>query len=166
MDARTSNRIDPATVIGWGVDANPENDPTYPMRDRSREDKGGSNWLRPPVQEPGVEILQSNEHIRRPAVVGTSTPPRGLSGAIRRLAFRWSESQWAHWLLLIFADRVNVVEGNLADLGRGRLPNHYREMGLASEWRFSRGRVLRRGVTAVVVVAAAGVLVGWLLSRD
>jgi hypothetical protein len=61
---------------------------------------------------------------------------------------------------------VNVVEGNLADLGRGRLPNHYREMGLASEWRFSRGRVLRRGVTAVVVVAAAGVLVGWLLSRD
>ena len=87
MDARTSNRIDPKTVLGWGVDANPENDPTYPMRDRSHEEKTGSNWLRPPVQNPGVEILQSNEHIRRPAVVGTSTPPRGLSGVIRRAAF-------------------------------------------------------------------------------
>jgi hypothetical protein len=165
MDARTSNRIDPATVLGWGVDANPENDPTYPMRDRSHEEKSGSNWLRPPVQNPGVEILQSNEHIRQPAVVGTSTPPSGLSGVIRRAAFKYSESQWMHWLMLIFADRVNVVEGNLSDLGHGRLPNHFREMGLASEWRSNRGRFIRRGVTAVAVVAVAAGVVGWLLSR-
>ena len=166
MDATTSNRIDPATVLGWGVDANPENDPTYPMRDRSREEKTGSKWLRPPVQQPGVEILQSNEHIRQPAVVGTSTPPRGLSGAIRRVAFRYSESQWMHWLMLIFADRVNVVEGNLSDLARGRLPNHFREMGLASEWRSDRGRFIRRGAAAVVVVAVTAGVIGWLLTRD
>jgi hypothetical protein len=166
MDASTSNRIDPATVIGWGVDANPENDPTYPMRDRSHEEKNGSKWLRPPVQQPGVEILQSNEHIRQPAVVGTSTPPSGLSGVIRRAAFRWSESAWLHWLLLIFADRVNVVEGNLSDLAHGRLPNHFREMGLASEWRADRGRFIRRGATAVVVVAVAAGVISWLLSRD
>ena len=34
-----------------------------------------------------------------------------ISGAMRRLAFRWSESHWLHWLMLMGADRVNVVEG-------------------------------------------------------
>ena len=154
-----ANTIDPASVVGWGVDNDPDNDPTYPMRDRSREDKGGMNWPRPPQQQPRVEILRSVEHNRLPAVIGTSTPPRGLSGAIRRLAFRWSESQWAHWLLLIFADRVNVVEGNLGDLFRGRLPNHYREMGLRSAWRHDRAGFVTRGVigVAVIAVVAAGV---------
>jgi hypothetical protein len=60
--------------------------------------------------------------------VGTSTPPRLLSGVIRRLAFRKSESNWLHWLLLIGADRVNTLEGVFEDIARGRLPN-YRFLG-------------------------------------
>ena len=107
--AAARERIDPKSVVGWGVDADPENDPTYPMRDRSQESKGGMDWPVPARQDARVEILQSVEHKKRPSVVGTSTPPRGLSGSIRRLAFKWSESQGAHWLMLIFADRVNVV---------------------------------------------------------
>ena len=43
-------RIDPAGVIGWGVDADPENDPTYPMRDASQDDQRGMTWHRPPLQ--------------------------------------------------------------------------------------------------------------------
>lgn len=161
-----ADRIDPQTVVGWGVDADPDNDPTYPMRDRSHEHKGGMNWTRPPLQHPDVEILQSIEHRRLPASVGTSTPPRGLSGAVRRIAFRYSESQWLHWLMLITADRIGIVEGNLGDLARGRLPNHFREMGLRSEWKYNRGRFIRRGVTGVVVIAAAVGVVAWLLSRN
>jgi hypothetical protein len=38
---------------------------------------------RPPQQESDVEILQSIEHIRTPAVFGTSTPPSGVSGMVR-----------------------------------------------------------------------------------
>ncbi len=163
MDHRVN---DPAQITGWGVDADPDNDPTYPMRDRSHEDKGGMNWTRPPLQHPDVEILQSIEHKRLPASVGTSTPPRGLSGAIRRAAFKYSESQWAHWLMLIFADRVNVVEGNLRDLTRGRLPNHWREMGLSASWKHDKQRVLVRGAIGLVIVGAVVAGVAALLSQD
>jgi hypothetical protein len=165
-DVTAANAIDPSSVVGWGVDNDPDNDPTYPMRDRSREDKGGMNWPRPPQQQPQVEILRSVEHVRLPAAFGTASPPKGLSGAIRRLAFRWSESQLAHWLLLIFADRVNVVEGNIADLFRGRLPNHYREMGLGASWEHDKSRFLIRGAIGVAAVAVVAVGVTVLLTRD
>lgn len=152
-------RIDPATVVGWGVDADPENDPTWPMRDRSKDDGPGMNWARPPVQDTDVEILQSVEHKRRPASVGTSTPPRGLSGALRRQAFRLSESQWGHWLLLILADRINTVEGLFQDVRRGRMPNPLVEMGVVPQ---SRSREAAAGTAALF---ALGLVAGLLLLR-
>jgi hypothetical protein len=124
-------RIDPSTVVGWGSDADPDNDPTWPMRDRSQDDGPGMNWARPPLQVPTVEILQSVEHLRLPAAFGTSTPPRGVSGVIRRRAFKFSESQWGHWLLLMLADRVDSVEGIVDDFRRGKRPKPLVEMGVA-----------------------------------
>ena len=150
---QAANDINPAEVVGWGVDADPENDPTWPMRDRSGESKGGMDWRRPPLQEPRVEILQSIEHKRLPAVVGTSTPPSGLSGSIRRLAFRYSESQWAHWLLLLAADRINVLEGDLHDLTHGRFPNRFAEMGWGADLKYDKQAVAVRTATAVAVAA-------------
>jgi hypothetical protein len=35
------------------------------------------------------------------------------------MAFRFSESDLRHWLLLLLADRVNVVEGVAAEVNRG-----------------------------------------------
>lgn len=156
----TQAMIDPATVVGWGVDADIENDPTWPMRDRSKDNGPGLNWDRPPLQQSDVEILQSVEHERRPAAFGTSTPPRGLSGSIRRRAFAFSESQWGHWLLLMLADRVDSVEGVLGDLGCGRVPNPLVEMGMVKA---SRSRE-----SAILTVAAAGaglLAVTWLIRR-
>lgn len=143
--------IDPADVVGWGVDADIENDPTWPMRDRSRDDGPGLNWIRPPVQEPSVEILQSVEHLRQPAVVGLSTPPSGLSGSLRRVAFRFSESQWGHWLLLMLADRINSVEGVIVDVRRGRPPNPLVEMGLVKRAH------AREAAAATLIVSGAAV---------
>jgi hypothetical protein len=100
-----------------------------------------------------VEVLRSIEHNRLPAVVGTSTPPSGLSGMMRRAAFRYSESDWTHWLMLLGADRVNVVEGVLTDLAHGRIPNIPAEMGIRSAWRHDRQRLITR--TAVVVGVSA-----------
>ena len=147
-------RIDPATVVGWGVDADPENDPTWPMRDRSGDDGPGMNWARPAVQDTDVEILQSVEHNRQPASVGTSTPPRGLSGMLRRQAFGFSESQWGHWLLLMLADRVNTVEGLFQDARRGRMPNPLVEMGVVPQ---SRSREAALGTAAFAGFAVAAV---------
>lgn len=157
--------METATIPGWSVDADPENDPTYPMRDRSQDDSPVMNWTRPSQQEETVEVLQSVEHNRRPAVFGTSTPPSGISGAIRRQAFGYSESQWAHWLLLILADRVNMVEGVLDDLGHGRVPNLVEEMGLAAEWKYNRPAFIRRA-TAALAISGALVGVGYLLARS
>ncbi len=154
--ASAGTPIDPRSVVGWGVDANSENDPTYPYRDRSRDEGLTNEWQRPAQQQSDVEILQSIEHVRRPAVFGTSAPPSGISGMIRRAAFRWSESNWLHWLMLMGADRINVVEGVVEDLARGKVPNIPAEMGARSEWKHNKkGFALK---TAAVLAVSAGVV--------
>jgi hypothetical protein len=144
-----------STIPGWGIDADPANNPTYPMRHVEDQRTRGFTWDRPTLQDPQVEILRSVEHDRLPAVLGTSTPPSGLSGAIRRAAFRRSESDWWHWLMLMRADRINVVEGVIEDLARGRLPNIPAEMGARAEWRHNK----KGYATKVGVIAGASALV-------
>lgn len=148
--------VDTSKIAGWGVDADPENDPTYPFRDRSKDDRSGE-WDRPTLQKPDVEILQSIEHKRTPAVFGTSTPPSWLSGLLRRGAFRYSESHWAHWLMLMGADRINVVEGVVQDLGKGKIPNIPGEMGIRSEYAHNkRGLVTKLAVAGAVTAVLVG----------
>ena len=152
--ASAATPIDAKGVTGWGVDANPDNDPTYPYRDRSKDEGLTRNWERPPQQSSNVEVLQSIEHIRTPAVFGTSTPPRGLSGMVRRLAFRWSESHWFHWLMLMGADRINVVEGVVEDLARAKIPNIPAEMGIRSELAHNKAGFAKKVAVTVAISAA------------
>ena len=152
--------VDTSKIAGWGVDADPGNNPTYPIRHREDLETRGLTWDRPSQQAPGVEILSSIEHNRLPAVVGTSTPPSGLSGMIRRYAFRRSESDWWHWLLLVGADRINVVEGVIEDLGQGKVPNVPAEMGARAEWQHNK-----KGLATKVTVVAGASLAAYLLFR-
>ena len=156
-----STTVDTSRIVGWGVDADRENDPTYPMRDRSMEDQTGKGWHSPPAQQASVEVLQSIEYNRRPAVIGTSTPPSGLSGVLRRAAFRQSESNWWHWLMLLGADRINVVEGVLEDLSRGKVPNIPQEMGIRSELRNNKAGFAKKAAVTVVI---GGLLYGLIRS--
>ncbi len=148
-------RKDYSQIKGWGVDADPKNDPTYPMKNRNNGEHEGYTWERPPQQPLNVEILHSNERPDVTAVFGTSTPPSGLSGAIRRFAFRYSESSYGHWLPLILADRVNVVEGVLDDLKHGHLPNIPGELGWRAEWKHNRSSLVRRVLVGAVLPTAA-----------
>ena len=151
--------IDPSTIPGWGIDADPQNNPTYPMRHIEDQQSRGLTWNRPAEQQPDVEILQSIEYDRRPAVVGTSTPPSGLSGVIRRIAFRRSESDWWHWLLLMGADRINVIEGVIDDLAHGKVPNIPGEMGARAEWQHNKvGLAKKAGGTLLLGVAVFALL--------
>lgn len=149
-------RIDTATVPGWGVDADPENDPAYPMRHTEEMETRGLNWQRSAIQDSEVEVLQSIEHNRRPAVIGTSAPPQGLSGVVRRAAFKRSESDWFHWLMLMSADRLSVAEGVVQDLRRGRVPNVPAEMGARAEWRHNKKGL---AIKSVVMLAIGATLV-------
>lgn len=162
----SSRRIDPAEVNGWGVDADPRNDPTYPMRDRSADTETGMTWDRPTPQRSDVEILQSVEYKSRPAVFGTSSPPSGISGMIRRSAFAYSESDWRHWLMLLGADRINMVEGLAQDFARGRVPNVPAEMGMRAEWRHDPEGLIRKVAVAATVTLVAAALLGRRRSPD
>jgi hypothetical protein len=147
----TATGFDPSTITGWGVDADPRNDPTYPMRDRSGQPEPRNNWPRPVPQGTDIEVLQSVEYNRRPAMFGTGPVPTGASGMIRRAAFRFSENNWWHWLLLIGADRVNVLEGVVADLTGGSVPNVPAEMGVRAEWQHNRAGLLTKIATLAAI---------------
>jgi hypothetical protein len=129
---------------GWAIDADHDNNPTYPMRRRLDAEAERSGWTRPAQQPIDVEVLRSIERPDVTAVFGTSTPPSGLSGMIRRAAFAYSESSYLHWLPLVLADRINVVEGILDDLSRGRIPNTVAEAGGRAQWRYNRRRMIDR----------------------
>lgn len=125
-------------IKGWGVDADSENDPLYPIKKRNNGEHAGYSWQRPTQQPATVEVLHSNERPNLSAVFGTTTPPSGLSGMLRRIAFHYSESSYGHWLPLMLADRVDMIEGLFQDLGRGRVPNLVEEHGWRAEWKHNR----------------------------
>lgn len=159
----TENKvIDPAQIKGWGIDADPKNDPTYPMKNRNNGEHAGYSWERPPQQPINVEVLHSNERPNVSATFGTSTPPAGLSGVIRREAFKYSENSYGHWVPLMLADRVNMVEGVLADLSYGQVPNIFGEMGWKAEWKHNRKSLMTR---VLVGAALASVAVAYFRSR-
>lgn len=140
----------PKDIPGWGVDADSENDPTYPMKHRDGSDYERLNYERPPQQPQTVEVLQSIERPNLTSVFGTSTPPQGLSGSIRRFAFKYSESTYMHWFPLVVADRVNVIEGIVDDIKNGQFPNLIAERGWAAEWKYNR-----QGLIKNVAIGAA-----------
>lgn len=142
-------------IKGWGVDADPKNDPTYPMKRRNNREHEGYSWERPSQQPIDIEVLHSNERPNITAVFGTSTPPSGLSGMIRRVAFTYSESSYGHWLPLMLADRINAVEGILGDLSRGHVPNIFEESGGNAERQHNRKSLVQQVLVGAVVTSAA-----------
>jgi hypothetical protein len=125
------------------------------MKNRNDGEHAGYSWERPPQQPITVEVLHSNERPDVTAVFGTSMPPSGLSGVLRRLAFGYSESSYGHWLPLVLADRVGVVEGVVGDLTQGRVPNVFAERGWKAEWKHNRTNLVRRILVGVVLISAA-----------
>lgn len=145
-----NNNTNYKNIKGWGVDIDPANYPNYPIKDYNGDDHQRLDWERPPLQPATVEILTSVEHARLPAVFGTTLPPSGLSGAVRRYAFRYNESEYGHWLNLLLADRINVVEGIVDDLKHFRIPNIFAEKGMKADWKYNRKEL----VTKVIALAA------------
>jgi hypothetical protein len=145
------NRPDYSHIKGWGVDIDPKNDPTYPMKKRTDEEQLGYTWERPSLQPVDVEILKSVERPNITAVFGTSTPPMGLSGMIRRVAFKYSESSYGRWLPLVIADRIGVWEGIIEDLAKGHIPNIPAERGWTAEWKYNRKNFVIKVAVGTVV---------------
>jgi len=154
-DFKKSEQADYTHIKGWGIDADPENDPVYPMKKRTNEEHKGYAWERPEQQPEKVEILKSVERPNLTAAFGTASPPEGVNGAIRKMAFRYSESSYGHWLPLVLADRIGAVEGIIDDLKNGHVPNIFAERGWGAEWKYNKKNFLLKIAAAAAVTAIA-----------
>ncbi|HEX7091692.1 MAG TPA: hypothetical protein VF192_16245 [Longimicrobiales bacterium] len=130
--------------------------------DRALEDRPGVPMEAEPAQAEGVhweEIPRQRArpmHLRRRGlprltpVFGTSVPPRGVSGIIRRIAYRIPEHYARHWMILLAADRVDVLEGRLGELlARPLRGTPFEALG---------HRVERNPARAIAVAALAGLV--------
>jgi hypothetical protein len=120
------------TIPGWGVDLDPADRPSVP---KEAFQETGAHWDFPDRQRPRGFREKSTEHRFLTPAFGTGQPLRGLSGAIRRYAYTFSEGQTAHWLLLIAGDRVDVLESRVGAVLQGRPDNVIAETGVMSEFR-------------------------------
>jgi len=130
-----------ARIPGWGVDLDPKVRPGYP-KENFNPGRTGAHWHMPERQPELTPREKSTEHAMLTPVFGTSVPPKGLSGMIRRFAYTLSEGRLTHWLLLVAADRVDVIESRFSGLLAGKPDNLIMETGIASE--FSHGGISSR----------------------
>lgn len=72
-------------------------------------------------------------------VFGTAQPLHGISGLLRRIAYSTHETRARHWMMLLLADRVDVMERRVAKLVK---------------------------IVAIVPAAAAGMVLAFRFLRD
>ncbi|HKR62841.1 MAG TPA: hypothetical protein VJZ00_03835 [Thermoanaerobaculia bacterium] len=150
------------TINGWGADLDPKDRPSVP-----RELPSDVMTARGDVkhrQTAEFKVFRSNEHPDLTPVFGTSCPPHGLSGLLREYAYNYGEATNRHWLTLIFADRVDILESSIRDLFRGK-PDHYiKEKGWGARIRNADTDERSHGV-AIAVAALGTLALGVFLAR-
>ena len=122
-----------ARIPGWGVDLDPADRPSHPKL-RYAPDSTGAHWDFPERQQETWPRERSIEHAFLTPVFGTAQPPKGLSGAIRKLSYaRFSEGRLAHWMLLVAGDRVDAWEEHLRSFATTRPDNPVTQTGVRAE---------------------------------
>jgi hypothetical protein len=161
LDTRARRPAHLDAIPGWGSDLDRAKRPAVPMERRpARLPHWHDHGLSPqPLRE---EVLHSAERPGVTPLFGSPNPPRGASGWLRRFAFGYSENDLRHWLTLLFADRVDVVEGLVEDVAHGHVPRLYAETGGRAELKHNPAGAARK---AVALVAAAGIGY-WLWKRS
>lgn len=123
-----------ARIPGWGADLDPADRPAIPQEINAGPT--GAHWDFPDRQPEPYPRERSIEHLELPPVFGTSCPPHGISGALRRYSYRrFSEARAAHWLILIAADRIDSLGSSIRSLATARPDNPITETGILSEYR-------------------------------
>ncbi|HEX8769478.1 MAG TPA: hypothetical protein VF711_01775, partial [Acidimicrobiales bacterium] len=123
-----------ARIPGWGVDLDPNDRPSV-AREQFDPGLSGAHWDFPERQPEKWPRERSIEHKFLTPVFGTSCPPKGVSGMMRKYAYkRFSEGRAAHWLILVTADRVDSVGSHLRSFLTAHPDNPITETGVLSEF--------------------------------
>lgn len=135
-DTGASRRYHPdelrTRIPGWGVDRDKADRPAVP-REFAEPHDTGAHWSFPERQSGSAGREKSIEHAFVTPVFGTGAPLHGISGAVRRLAYRFSEGRAAHWLLLIAGDRIDSGGAHVRSFATTRPDNPVTETGVVSE---------------------------------
>jgi hypothetical protein len=92
-----------------GYDGDPTRRPGVPMHAPVSRATGAPETQ--PVPQPGSGERTHRAALERPTpVFGTAQPLHGLSGVLRRVAYRIPEHHARHWMILMAADRIDVME--------------------------------------------------------
>jgi hypothetical protein len=95
-------------TMGWGIDGRREDRPGVP-HELPPQRIGNAHWAAPEQQRSAPpSVVEKGRGIT--PVYGTAVPPRHLSGLIRRVAYRVPEYRPRRWMLLMLADRIDVLE--------------------------------------------------------
>jgi hypothetical protein len=100
------------TIPGWGADARLENRPGVPHETDPPMPIGNMSLIAPVQQVNARPTAKSAQKPLTP-VYGTSIPLHGLSGVVRRIAYRIPDYKMRHWGLLLLADRIDLWEHRL-----------------------------------------------------
>ena len=93
------------------VDKNPLDRPGVPQEFDPPQPLANAHWLKPDQQQSQQQPVIGNGRKLTP-VFSVANPPRGLSGLVRRWAYRIPDYRPKRWALLILADRIDVLESN------------------------------------------------------
>ncbi len=79
-------------IPGWGVDRDPQSRPGYPLEQE---------------HQIGFDTVQGQPPYT------TTIPLKGLSGVLRKAAYKVPDWKPRRWAMLLLADRVDVLESRL-----------------------------------------------------
>jgi hypothetical protein len=106
-------RLEHASERVQGADLSGPSRPGVPMETEPRPLTPTVHWTEPERQPPDPRVTRRRELQQLTPVFSTAIPPRGLSGVLRRAAYRIPETRARHFLTLMLADRVDVLEHRL-----------------------------------------------------
>lgn len=94
----------------WGVDLDRARRPGVPGHIENPQPMANARF--PIERQPGMPAspMHGRPNKTMPPVFGTSTPLRGVSGAIRKLAYSYPDHYPKHWLLKLLGDKVDSWE--------------------------------------------------------
>jgi hypothetical protein len=94
---------------GFGIDASPLQRPGIPQERAPAQPMANAHWINPDQQVVTVKPLVGSGMQLTP-VFSSAIPTRGLSGALRTMAYKIPDYKARRWLLLMVADRIDVLE--------------------------------------------------------
>lgn len=147
-------RIDKKNIAGWGADADKSLRPAHVMW-KVPEGGTGAHW-KVPEQQANFTDFVSIERPRVTKVFGSGPAPVGLSGVIRKIAFKRSEGTFGHWMMLILADRINIFEGVIDDITHGIRPRFLEERGWRMDKKFKTRRYYKVRTLQALAVGVIG----------